>query len=72
MVTTGASFADAAAGIASLRRARPRPQASTVDGYKAILRSQLLPAFGELPPRVPSPKRSARAATRRKAPPLRN
>ncbi len=49
MVRTGATFADAAAEwLRYIEHDRVR-KPSTVAGYKAIVRSQLLPAFGELP-----------------------
>ena len=49
MVRTGATFADAAAEwLRYVEHDRAR-KPSTVAGYKAIVRSQLLPAFGELP-----------------------
>lgn len=49
MVRTGATFADAAAEwLRYVEHDRGR-KPSTVAGYKAIVRSQLLPAFGELP-----------------------
>jgi len=48
MVRTGATFADAAAEwLRYIEHDRAR-KPSTVAGYKAIVRSQLLPAFGEL------------------------
>jgi integrase len=48
-VRTGATFADAAAEwLRYVEHDRGR-KPSTVTGYKAIVRSQLLPAFGELP-----------------------
>lgn len=49
MVRTGATFADAAAEwLRYIEFDRDR-KPSTVAGYQAIVRSQLLPAFGELP-----------------------
>jgi integrase len=49
MVRTGATFADAAAEwLRYVERDRGR-KPSTVAGYEAIVRAQLLPAFGELP-----------------------
>ncbi len=49
MVRTGATFADAVAEwlrhVEQDRRRKP----STIAGYRALARSQLLPAFGELP-----------------------
>lgn len=48
MVRTGATFADAAAEwLRYIEHDRDR-KPSTVAGYKALLRSQLLPAFGDL------------------------
>jgi hypothetical protein len=35
--------------VAALHRADRRRKPSTVAGYQVIVRSQLLPAFGELP-----------------------
>ncbi len=49
MVQTGATFADAAAEWLRYIEHDRRRKPSTVAGYKAIVRSQLLPAFGELP-----------------------
>jgi integrase len=49
MVRTGATFADAAAEWLRYIEHDRRRKPSTVAGYKAIVRSQLLPAFGELP-----------------------
>jgi integrase len=49
MVRTGATFADAAAEwLRYVEHDRGR-KPSTLAGYRAIVRSQLLPAFGELP-----------------------
>jgi integrase len=49
MVQTGATFADAAAEwLRYIEHDRGR-KPSTVAGYKVMVRSQLLPAFGELP-----------------------
>jgi integrase len=49
MVRTGATFADAAAEwLRYIEHDRGR-KPSTVAGYKAIARGQLVPAFGELP-----------------------
>jgi integrase len=49
MVRTGATFADAAAEwLRYIEHDRGR-KPSTVSGYRVIVRSQLLPAFGELP-----------------------
>src|SRR5947209_16853459 len=49
MVRTGATFADAAAEwLRYVEHDRDR-KPSTVAGYRAILRSQLLPAFGDMP-----------------------
>ncbi len=49
MVQTGATFADAAAEwLRYIEQDRLR-KPSTVAGYKAIVRGQLIPAFGELP-----------------------
>lgn len=49
MVQTGATFEDAAAEwLRYIEHDRDR-KPSTVAGYRAILRSQLLPAFGEMP-----------------------
>jgi integrase len=49
MVRTGATFADAAAEwLRYIEHDRGR-KPSTVAGYNAIVRSQLLPVFGELP-----------------------
>jgi integrase len=48
-VKTGATFADAAAEwLRYIEHDRGR-KPSTVSGYRAIVRAQLLPAFGELP-----------------------
>ncbi|MBV9799150.1 MAG: site-specific integrase [Solirubrobacterales bacterium] len=49
MVRTGATFADAAAEWLRYVEVDRRRKPSTVAGYKAIVRAQLLPAFGELP-----------------------
>lgn len=35
--------------MAALRRARPWPLPSTIAGYRTLLKSQLLPTFGEKP-----------------------
>ncbi|MBW8060541.1 MAG: site-specific integrase [Solirubrobacterales bacterium] len=49
LVKTGVTFADAAAEwLRYVEHDRDR-KPSTIVGYKAILRSQLLPAFGEMP-----------------------
>ncbi len=49
MVKTGATFADAAAEwLRYIEHDRGR-KPSTVEGYRAIVRAQLLPAFGEAP-----------------------
>ncbi len=49
LVQTGATFADAAAEwLRYIEHDRDR-KPSTVAGYKAIVRSQLFPAFGEIP-----------------------
>src|SRR5437016_1925894 len=49
LVQTGATFADAAAEwLRYIEHDRDR-KPSTVAGYRAILRSQLLPAFGDTP-----------------------
>ena len=49
MVRTGVTFADATAEwLRYVEHDRAR-KPSTVAGYQAIVRSQLLPAFGELP-----------------------
>jgi hypothetical protein len=48
MVRTGTTFADAAAEWLRYIEHDRRRKPSTVTGYKAIVRSQLLPAFGEL------------------------
>ncbi len=48
-VRTGATFADAAAEWLRYIEQDRRRKPSTVAGYKAIVRGQLLPAFGELP-----------------------
>jgi integrase len=48
-VQTGATFADAAAEWLRYIEHDRRRKPSTVAGYKVIVRSQLLPAFGELP-----------------------
>lgn len=49
MVKTGATFADAAAEWLRYIEHDRRRKPSTVAGYKAIVRSQLLPAFAEVP-----------------------
>ena len=49
MVKTGATFADAAAEWLRYIEHDRKRKPSTVAGYKAIVRSQLLPAFGETP-----------------------
>ena len=49
MVRTGVTFADAAAEWIRYVEHDRRRKPSTVAGYRAILRSQLLPAFGGLP-----------------------
>src|SRR5947208_818415 len=49
VVQTGVSFADAAAEwLRYIEQDRGR-KPSTLEGYQAIVRAQLLPAFGELP-----------------------
>ena len=48
-VRTGATFADAAAEWLRYIEVDRRRKPSTVEGYKVIVRSQLLPAFGEVP-----------------------
>ena len=48
-VRTGATFADAAAEWLRYIEQDRRRKPSTVAGYRAIVRGQLLPAFGELP-----------------------
>ena len=49
MVCTGATFADAAAEyLRYIEHDRGRKQ-STVNGYRSVLESHLLPAFGDLP-----------------------
>jgi integrase len=48
-VRTGATFADAAAEWLRFVEFDRQRKPSTIDGYKAIVRSQLLPAFGALP-----------------------
>jgi integrase len=49
MVQTGATFADAAAEWLRYIEHDRRRKPSTVAGYRAIVRGQLLPAFGEMP-----------------------
>ncbi len=49
LVQTGATFADAAAEWLPYIEHDRRRKPSTVAGYKVIVPSQLLPAFGELP-----------------------
>jgi integrase len=49
MVRTGATFADAAAEWLRYVEHDRRRKPSTVAGYRAIVRGQLLPAFGEVP-----------------------
>ncbi len=49
VVRTGATFTDAAAEWLRYIEQDRRRKPSTVAGYRAIVRSQLLPAFGELP-----------------------
>jgi integrase len=49
MVKTGATFADAAAEWLRYVEQDRRRKPSTVAGYQVIVRSQLLPPFGELP-----------------------
>jgi integrase len=49
MVKTGATFADAAAEWLRYIEHDRRRKPSTLAGYRAIVRSQLLPAFGEVP-----------------------
>src|SRR5579884_3006929 len=48
-VRTGATFADAAAEWLRYVEHDRRRKPSTLAGYRAIVRSQLLPAFGEMP-----------------------
>lgn len=48
-VSTGATFADAAAEWLRYVEFDRERKPSTVQGYKAIVRSQLQPAFGEMP-----------------------
>jgi integrase len=48
MVRTGASFADAAAEWLRYLEVDRRRKPSTVAGYRSIVRSELLPAFGDL------------------------
>jgi hypothetical protein len=47
MVRTGASFADAAAEWLRYLEMDRRRKPSTVEGYRSIVRSELLPAFGD-------------------------
>ena len=49
MVRTGATFADAAAEWLRYVEVDRQRKPSTIDGYKAIVRAQLLPAFGAMP-----------------------
>jgi integrase len=49
MVRTGATFADAAAEWLRYVEHDRRRKPSTVAGYQALVRSQLLPEFGEVP-----------------------
>jgi integrase len=49
MTRTGATFADAAAEWLRYIEQDRRRKPSTVSGYKAIVRSQLLPGFGSMP-----------------------
>ena len=49
MVRTGATFADAAAEFLRYIEHDRRRKPSTLAGYRALIRSQLLPAFGEVP-----------------------
>jgi integrase len=48
-VRTGATFADAAAEWLRYVEVDRQRKPSTIDGYKAIVRAQLLPAFGSMP-----------------------
>ena len=48
-VRTGVTFAEAAAEWLSYIEHDRERKPSTVAGYKALVRSQLLPAFGEQP-----------------------
>ncbi|MBV9000010.1 MAG: tyrosine-type recombinase/integrase [Solirubrobacterales bacterium] len=48
-VRTGATFADAAAEWLRYVEVDRQRKPSTIDGYKAIVRAQLLPAFGAMP-----------------------
>ena len=48
-VRTGATFADAAAEWLRYVEVDRQRKPSTLEGYKAIVRSQLLPAFGQMP-----------------------
>jgi hypothetical protein len=48
-VRTGVTFADAAAEWLRYVEVDRERKPSTVEGYKVIVRSQLLPAFGETP-----------------------
>jgi integrase len=48
-VRTGATFADAAADWLRYVEVDRQRKPSTVEGYKAIVRSQLVPAFGAMP-----------------------
>jgi integrase len=48
-VRTGATFADAAAEWLRYVEVERQRKPSTIEGYKAIVRAQLLPAFGPMP-----------------------
>jgi hypothetical protein len=49
MTRTGATFADASAEWLRYIEQDRRRKPSTVSGYQAIVRAQLLPAFGSMP-----------------------
>jgi hypothetical protein len=48
-VRTGVTFRRCRSRVAAVHRARPQRKPSTLAGYRAIVRSQLLPAFGAMP-----------------------